>query len=134
MLQNKIVVHYQDGRVMKGFTNDFTPSKSFLHLLPMNASPDSQPFPVSVPDLKAVFFVKDFTGNPQYREIKDFEPKKPVSGKKIKVIFKDGELLVGTTQGYQPDRPGFFVFPVDPKSNNDRCYVVAPATKGVWFI
>jgi hypothetical protein len=134
MLQNKIVVHYQDGRVLKGFTNDFTPSKSFLHLLPVDAPPDSAPFPVSVPDLKAVFFVKDFAGNPQYQDKKEFEPQNPVTGRKIKVIFKDGELLVGTTQGYQQDRTGFFVFPADPMSNNDRCFVVAPATKGVWLI
>ena len=134
MFQDKIVVHYQDGRVMKGYTNDFAPSKAFLHLLPMDASPGSQPFPISIPDLKAVFFVKDFWGNPQYQDKKDFEPQKPVSGRKIKVIFKDGELLVGTTQGSQLDRPGFFVFPSDPISNNDRCYVVALATKGVWLI
>ena len=134
MLQNKIVVHYQDGRVMKGFTHDFTPSKSFLHLLPMDAPPGSPPVPVSVPDLKAVFFVKDFRGDSGYQEIREFEPKKPVTGRKIKVIFNDGELLVGTTQGYEPNRPGFFVFPADSKSNNDRCFVVAPATKGVWLI
>ena len=38
-----------------------------------------------------------------------------------------------TTQGYQPDRPGFFVVPVDPKSNNDRCFVVMAAVKAVRF-
>jgi hypothetical protein len=119
---------------MKGFTNDFMPSKAFLHLHPMDAAAGSQAFPVSVPDLKAIFFVKEFSGNPRYQERKEFEPNFTAAGRKIKVIFKDGELMVGTTQGYQPGRTGFFVFPADPRSNNDRCYVVTPATKGVWLI
>jgi len=133
MIQNKIVVHYQDGRVMKGFTNDFMPNKDLLHLIPMDAAPSAKPLPVKVQELKAVFFVKDFTGNPQYKDKNEFGPTKPVAGRKINVVFKDGELLVGTTQGYQPDRPGFFVFPADPQSNIDRCYVVTPAAKAVWF-
>jgi len=134
MLQNKVVVRYQDGRVMKGFTSDFMPGKSMLHLNTREAQPGSKPVPVSIQDLKAIFFVKDFEGNPKHQDKMEFHPDKPVSGRKIKVIFKDGELLVGTTQGYQPGRPGFFVFPADPESNNDRCFVVSPATKGIWFI
>jgi hypothetical protein len=47
------------------------------------------------------------------------------------VVFKDEELLVGTTQGYQPGRPGFFVYPADTQSNNERCYVVSTAAKEV---
>jgi hypothetical protein len=50
------------------------------------------------------------------------------------VVFQDGETLVGTTQGYDPTRPGFFVIPADPASNNDRCFVVTRATKTVSFI
>ncbi len=134
MLQNKIVARYQDGRVIKGFTSDFMPGKNMLHLSVFGAQPDSKPIPVSVQELKAIFFVKDFTGNPAYQDRREFDPDKPVAGRKIKVIFKDGELLVGTTQGYQPGRVGFFVFPVDPKSNNDRCFVVSPATKGIWLV
>lgn len=134
MIQNKIVVHYLDGSVMKGFTSDFTPNKDVLHLVPVNAPTNAQPLSVNVPDLKAVFFVKDFRGDPQYRERKEFDPKTPVIGRKIKVVFRDGEYLVGTTQGYQPGRAGFFLFPADPQSNNDRCYVISPAARSVSFI
>ncbi len=131
MIQNKIVARYQDGRVMKGFTRDFMPNKEFFHLLPMDAQPDAKPIVISVRELKAVFFVKDFKGNPQYQDNKTIDPNKPVVGRKIKVVFKDGELLVGTTQGYQPGRPGFFIFPSDPKSNSDRCFVISAATTQV---
>ena len=134
MIQNKIVVHYLDGSVLKGFTSDFTPNKDTLHLVPVNAPSNIQPLPVNVPDLKAVFFVKDFRGDPQYREKKEFDEKTPAIGRKIRVIFRDGEHMVGTTQGYQAGRPGFFLFPADPKSNNDRCYVISPAARSVSFI
>jgi len=32
MVQNKIVVRFQNGNVMKGFTADFMPNKDVLHL------------------------------------------------------------------------------------------------------
>ena len=37
----------------------------------------------------------------------------------------DGEVLVGSTLGYDPKRQGFFIFPADPKSNNVRVYIVS---------
>ena len=39
--------------------------------------------------------------------------------------------MVGTTQGYNPGRPGFFLIPADPQSNNERCFVVTGATQEV---
>jgi hypothetical protein len=133
MIQNKTVVRYQDGRVIKGFTRDFMPNKESFHLIPMNSQPDAKPIVISVRELKAVFFVKDFKGDSEYQDKKTIDPQKSVIGRKIKVVFKDGELLVGTTQGYQPGRPGFFIFPSDPQSNSDRCYVISAATTEISF-
>jgi hypothetical protein len=104
---------------MKGFTRDFMPNKDFFHLVPMDAPTDAKPIVISVRELKAVFFVKDFKGDSQYQDNKTIDPHKPVIGRKIKVTFKDGEHMVGTTQGYQPGRPGFFIFSSDPRSNSD---------------
>ncbi len=42
--------------------------------------------------------------------------------------------MVGTTQGYDRSRPGFFVIPVDTSGNNERCFVVAAAAQEVSFI
>ena len=134
MIQNKIVVRFQDGRIMKGITSDFMPNKDIFHLQPVDALPNVKPLPVAVRELKAVFFVKDFAGDPHYQDKKEFDLVKPVAGRKIKVVFKDGELLIGTTQGYQPGRPGFFVIPIDPKANSDRCFVVSAATNQVSLI
>lgn len=133
-MQNKIVVRFNDGRLMKGMTGDFMPNKDLFHLVPMDAPTGAKPVDVPVRELKAVFFVKDYAGNADYHEKKDFEHSRPVPGRKIRVVFKDREVILGTTQGYQPDRPGFFVIPADPRSNNDRCFVVSTATQEVSFV
>ena len=134
MVQNKIVVRYQDGRILKGQTGDFLPTKPMFHLTLADAARDTKPITVQVAEIKAIFFVKDFVGNRERKQAQDFPAGKPVVGRKIRVVFQDGETLVGTTQGYDPTRPGFFVIPADPASNNDRCFVVTRATKNVSFI
>ena len=134
MIQNKIVVRYQDGRVSKGFTSNFMPNKDFFHLVPLDAPPGLKPLDIQVRELKAIFFVKDFEGDRHYNEKKIFDASQPIVGKKIKVLFRDGEELIGTTQGYQTGRTGFFVFPADKQSNIDRFFVIAAATRSVSFL
>jgi hypothetical protein len=129
-----VVARYQDGRVLKGVTNDFIPAKDRFHLVPLESAPGTKPVEVLIGDLKALFFVRDFAGNPQHKESGDFDLTKAAGGRKIRVVFKDGETIVGTTQGYQPGRPGFFVVPADAKSNNERCFVVSVATREVSFL
>ncbi len=131
MIQNKIVIRYLDGRLVKGVTTDFFPNKEIFHVMPTGSAPGSKPVEIRIADLKAIFFVKDYTGNSAYNDKKDFEAGKNVVGRKISVVFKDGELLVGTTTGYQPNRPGFFIVPADPQSNVERCFVITKATKDI---
>ena len=128
---NHVVARYQDGRTVKGLTNDFLPAKTVFHILPEGSSPAAKPIELSVNELKAIFFVRDLAGDPQHKKTNAFDPTKPAMGRKVQVEFKDGEMLVGTTQGYQPDRPGFFLVPADATSNNERCFVVVAATKQV---
>ena len=129
---NKVVARFVDGRVVKGSTSDFSPAKDTFHVVPNDCG--QKPVQVLVRQLKAVFFVRDLAGNPRHEERKEFDLAKPPTGRKIKVEFKDGELLVGTTQGYQPERSGFFLVPADATANNERCYILASAVKKVSFI
>ncbi len=133
MIQNKIVIRYLDGRLEKGITTDFFPNKESFHVMPATPVAGGKTLEIRITDLKAVFFVKDFTGNPDYIDKKDFDPGKNVIGRRLSVVFKDGELMVGTTTGYQSDRPGFFIVPADPKSNVERCFVIMKATQEVKF-
>jgi len=50
---------------------------------------------------------------------------------KVRITFFDGEILAGTTQGYTPEREGFFVVPLERGSNNLRIFVVSSAVKKV---
>lgn len=131
---NHVVARFQDGRTAKGLTNDFLPTKSVFHLLPEGSSPAAKPVEINVAELKALFFVRDFSGDPDHKKTNAFDPTKPATGRKMRVEFKDGEVLVGTTQGYQPDRPGFFLVPADARSNNERCFVIAAAAAKVVMI
>jgi hypothetical protein len=129
----KIVVRYSDGKLTKGFTEDFFPNKERFHLIPAD-NPSNGAIEISTKDLKAIFIVRDFTGDPLYNERKKYiEGEKP-SGKKVEVTFIDGEVLVGSTLGYDPKRQGFFIFPADPKSNNIRVYAVSSGVEKVRYL
>lgn len=128
-MQNTVVVHSTDGTIQKGVTNDFFPNKETFHLSEKETEEVRE---ISLRGLKAVFFVKSFEGNPEYRERPDRE--RVGFGKKIEVRFRDGETLIGFTQGFSPNRTGFFVFPADPESNNDRVFVLNAATEEVRFL
>jgi hypothetical protein len=134
MIQNKIVVRYQDGKILKGQTSDFLPAKPIFHISLTDAPPGSPSQEVQVSGLKAIFFVKDYNGNHEYDEAKEFIENKPAGGRKIEVVFKDGETLIGTTQGYDAKRPGFFLIPADSGSNNERSFIITSATQKVSFI
>lgn len=127
MIQNRIVARFADGRVLKGTTQDFAPAKDAFHLITSEGG--ARPIKVTLADLKAVFFVKDLVGNPHYNDSKEFLRALP--GKRLRVTFIDGEEIVGATQAYQADRPGFFIVPADPQSNNDRVFVVTKAVRSV---
>ena len=131
--RNRIVVHFKDGRLLKGFTHDFNPVKETFHLTSELESDRGKIYEVFCPNLKAVFFVKTLDGNVDYKEKKRFDEVdiSNLRGIKIKIEFNDGEIMRGISLGYSKNRKGFFVVPVDPNSNNERVYVIASAVKDV---
>ena len=128
-MEAKVVVHHLDGRLVKGVTRDFLPAKPSFNVQDKETGEN---IPIEITDLKAVFFVKTYRGNPVAVHRQDTE--RVGLGKKIKVVFKDSETLVGYTSGYSPGRPGFFVFPADPEDNNEKVFVVTGATNEVSFV
>jgi hypothetical protein len=129
----KVVARYLDGKRIKGFSQDFFPNKDRFHIYPAT-KPPGEAVEVLVQDLKALFFVRDFAGNYQYNERKSYLEGERPSGRKIEVTFKDDEVMTGSTLGYEANRPGFFIFPADPKCNNIRVYVVSNAVKRIRFL
>jgi hypothetical protein len=129
----KVVARYLDGRIIKGLSQDFFPNKDRLHVTPAD-KPSGETAEILLKELKAVFFVRDFAGDAQYKERKEYIQGDKPSGRKIEVTFKDGEVLVGTTLGYDPNRPGFFFFPADSKSNNIRVFAITTSVKRVRYL
>jgi len=130
----KVVIRYANGKLLKGFTNDFFPNKPSFHLNPVELGNKDKGIEIPVNQLKAVFFVKDFDGDPSHYELKRFAEGGQLSGRKAEVKFVDGEVLVGSTLGYDPKRPGFFITPADSQSNNLRVFVVSSAVKTFRFL
>jgi hypothetical protein len=110
---NRIVARFQDGRVLKGHSEDFLPAKGRFHLTPIGAAPEARPIDVSLADLKAVFFVRDFEGDKSHVDLRIFDPSQPVVGRKLRVLF---------------------IVPADTTSNIERAYVVAAATREVTLL
>ncbi len=131
MEQAKVVVRYLDGRIVKGYTNDFFPKKPVFHV---GNGPSDKGTQVQVEELKALFFVKDFEGNPEYDEHKTFIEGQATQGRKVLLTFHDGETLAGSVLGYDSNRPGFFLIPSDTGSNNMRVFVVQAAVDQFKFV
>ena len=134
MAVNKIVARYRDGRVRKGYTENFFPDKPKFHLRPLDATDPAKTEEVTLSDLKAVFFVRDFSGDRVYKERKILKEGEKTQGRVVEVTFADGEMLVGTTMGYDPRRPGYFIFPIDPKTNNLKIFVISSAVRSSRYL
>jgi len=127
----KLVVRFADGSTCKGFSQDFNPTRRLFSLWPSLTSARHEGVVVPVDQLKAVFFVRDYAGDPGYVDQKVYGH--PSQGRRIEVTFKDGEVLLGSTLVYKPNAVGFFVTPGDPKTNNTRVFVATGAVSGVRF-
>lgn len=127
---NKVIVRYMDGRIARGTTDDFFPGRAMFHLHPLGGGPFLE---LQCKQLKAVFFVRDFAGDPQRVDTRGFPPGPgdPNLGKKVAVVFKDGELLCGYTLTFSPDKNGFFLSPAYPSTNNIRVCVFTHATREI---
>lgn len=128
----KVVARFSDGRIIKGTTSDFVPEADRFHVDVETVPEGSRAVEVEIRDLKALFFVKDLQGDPQHGEKKEFDPSYPQVGTRIRVVFDDGKVLVGTRDGYHPQ--GFFLVPVDARSNIERCWVALGAVQETAFL
>lgn len=135
---NKVVARYKDGLIIKGKTCDFNPNKTIFHVELESGDVvkvDMETLKIvkiNTEELKAAFFVKDFKGKAEYAE--SYSDVIAGAGKKIRIDFADGEVIIGHALNYSPDRDGFFVIPADLQSNNERIFVILSATKKITFL
>jgi hypothetical protein len=125
---NQVVARFRDGRILKGTSLNVDPTKPTFHVRTKDG-----PVEVVLAELKALFFVKDHTGNAQHQEAAAATPgdARLVGGHKLAVKFQDGEIVVGLANRFPPLGKLFFMIPIDPKSNNIRILVNREATVSI---
>ena len=81
---------------------------------------------IPIEDTKAVFYVKDFDGDPDHRDLRFYKGAPIVHGVWVRLEFSDGEVMEGIVHNTIQflAAPGFFIRPTDPKSNNRLVYIV----------
>ena len=106
-----VVLRYRDGRTERATLVETDVDQQIVRVRRDDGATDDLPFS----ELKALFFPR--TGQDHALE--------PASGSTIAIEFADGEVIRGIAQ-YNPERNGFFLFPLD-RSKNERIFVVNSA-------
>ncbi len=136
-IQNLVVAKYRDGRMIKGVTYNFGPEKRFFHVVPLTEEKGGgvrKGVEVFTSELKAIFFVKSLEGRkglPALEGLLEEEEEERTSAVKVRVVFHDGETLIGLTHGYSRARQGFFITPLEKESNNLRIFVVFDSAREI---
>jgi hypothetical protein len=104
-----VVLRYRDGRTERASLVETDIDSQVVRVTREGGAAEDVPFST----LKAIFFPRSAS-----------ELEEP-AGSTIAVEFADGETIRGVAQ-YNPERNGFFLFPLD-RSKNDRIFVVNAA-------
>ena len=138
----KVVMRLLNGRTIKGTLRDFSASSPTVKLKLSN-QPDMME--ISLTEVKAIFFVKTYTGNKEYHEKRKFGLAQG-RGRRIMVRFKDGEIVLGLSQSLKPSEggslaalsaggaKGITLYPADPESNNTEVFVVLSSLIDLRFL
>jgi len=128
----RVVVRFVDGKLLRGYSNNFHPDAAHLHLCPAVNSPAAERLFVPIARLKAVFFVRDLAGKADHIDSNDFDH--APRARKVEATFRDGEVMTGSTLNYKPHAQGFFLTPANSRGNNQRVYVVLAAVRHLRFL
>ncbi|MFH1966155.1 MAG: hypothetical protein ABIJ42_11560 [Acidobacteriota bacterium] len=118
----KVVIHTREHKTHRGFSK-----RKFIgdgvRILDENGNEST--FPLK--DLKAVFFVKAFSGDPAYDEVLFLRKETPRPWLWVHIEFEDGEKIEGKIKNNEEiinGSDGFFIWFSDEFSNSESVYVV----------
>ena len=118
----KVVVRKLDHVVIKGFVD----SASYLRPSGIEIlDRDGRALAIPWPEIKGVFFVREFDGDPQRSERKLFLSRPRMAGLWVQMTFKDNEVMEGLLPSnlMELSPEGFLVTPADLYSNNLKIFV-----------
>lgn len=122
----KVIVRTRDKQIFRGFSkSDLINDK--VHLI--DAKGNQREFDLQ--DLKAVFFVRDFEGDPSYREVRFIRGSAVSPWLWAQATFFDGEVIEGRVRNglAMLDAKGVFLWLSDEGANNEVVFVVRSALR-----
>ena len=120
-MAEKLILRKRDGSMLR-CSSRIPFSAAFQQITVLDEEGKLLKLPLS--ELKAIFFVKDFDGNPHYKAGKEFGEGSPRAGKIYTVSFHDGEVIKGRVLNLAEENSGFFLYPADPLDNNEKVFIV----------
>jgi hypothetical protein len=129
MERRKVIARKTNGEILKGYVDTAPESVKEDKITVISLTDEIIKIPKR--SVKALFFVKKFSGNKEYSEVKFFENQPKIDGLWVRVTFYDDELIEGivsNTIRFLLD-DGFYLKPPDPNSNNRLMYIVKEALK-----
>ena len=117
----KVILRYTDGRTLPAYAPIFEEGQDPVPIVDL----EGLPLWVPLADLKALFFVRTFSGNADYDAPKALAALPcPRGVQVVRLEFLDGEHIFGDlAQAAADSTHGFFVTVLDPDDNNLLIYV-----------
>ena len=131
MEKRKVIIRKMDGEVLKGYTEQSLDPLIGRDSSITITSLTEELIRVPKSEIKALFFVRKFSGNKEYSEVKFFESQPRIDGLWVRVCFFDNEAIEGIVANSMNFlvEDGFYLKPPDPNSNNRLMYIVKSALK-----
>ncbi len=129
--KQKLVIRFSSGKILKGTSYNLDLSSIGFYLNPRESSDTDERLFIRYPDVKAIFFVRNFDGLPEDAELEEAAEWYP-EGSEILVEFSDGEVIEGfSLTQYREDSPRFHLIPTDQNTNNISILIERANTKSV---
>ena len=129
MQRRKVIVRKLSGEIIKGYMETMPELKDRKHISIVSLTEEV----ITVPKqkIKALFFVRKFSGDREYNEVKFFKNQPRIDGLWVRLTFIDSETVEGIVSNSSRFllEDGFYMTPGDPKSNNRLIYVPKAALK-----
>ena len=126
----KVVIRKLDKTMVRGFVN---PTGFSLNGAVELLDVEGRRISLDLRELKGVYFVREFEGNPHRAERKVFNSRPRTTGLWIRMTFHDNEVMEGLVSRnlLELDGQGLLVTPPDMYSNNLRIFVPRNALREV---
>jgi hypothetical protein len=114
--EHRIVLHTVEGQVLRGSIANADLSDLELPLI----QPSGAVARIPAEQVKAIFFMLSAGGRPP-----------AAAGTRVRITFGDGRQISGLSPDYSPDSVGFFVLPLDGRTNTARVWVYRAAVRQI---